>query len=91
MKMTKETKETKGKLLSGALPESSLLSLTSLFCLLHLIIKQQDHPMWSGLVCMIGIAYANNSTSDASEALIYAAASATFFAAYFTKIFVGFK
>ena len=42
-------------------------------------------------VYSVAVDYANSSTSDASEALIYAAASAIFFAAYFTKIFVGFK
>ena len=69
----------------------SLLHSVLVILFVPFVQKQQDHPIRSGLLCMIGVAYANNSTSEASEALIYAAASAIFFAAYFTKIFVGFK
>ena len=37
------------------------------------------------------IYYLNSSTSEVSDSLIYAAASAIFFAAYFTKTFVGLR
>ena len=69
----------------------TLKSLNSLSSLNSLTDTKKSTPFGVDFFIYSVVDYANNSTSDASEALIYAAASVIFFAAYFTNIFVGFK
>ena len=54
-------------------------------------IKQTKLPERVALSYAVSLLYAKSSTSEASEALMYDAASEIFFAAYLTKIFVGLR